>query len=310
MVLDPSNFEFPNRHYGMDHDRYKWSLMYQRPKIKWPSGRNIALWITVAVEVFPLNDDRQPFPLPGSMAKPYPDLQNYTWRDYGNRVGIYRLMRAFDRFGISPTWAINSAVADQLPGLMKDISARNEEIIAHGVDMASPHSAHLSKEDERALIRKSIDRLNEVAPKPIQGWMSPGKAQSPLTPELLAEAGMEFFCDWPNDELPYEFRTDNGPLIAMPHSSELDDRQIIIDYKHDEGSFVDQIKDHYHYLSREAEHGGGRIISINLHPWVIGQSHRIAAIEEILEFLIGQKDIWSATNSDIISGWRASLDKG
>ena len=101
MTLDPANFEYPYRRYGMDHDRYNWSIMQQRPPITWPGGKNIALWITVAVEVFPLDDDGQPFKLPGSIRKPYPDIQTYTWRDYGNRVGIYRMMRAFDRAGIT-----------------------------------------------------------------------------------------------------------------------------------------------------------------------------------------------------------------
>jgi peptidoglycan/xylan/chitin deacetylase (PgdA/CDA1 family) len=304
MPLDKTHFDYPMRRYGHDHDRYEWSLLQRRPKVSWPEGKTIALWITIAVEVFPLDDDQKPFPLPGSLRKPYPDIQTYTWRDYGNRVGVYRLMRAFDLAGLQPDWLVNAAVAADIPGLMKDIAARDEEIIAHGYDMATPHASHLSHEDEAALIKKSLTLLNEVAPRPIVGWMSPGKAQSPVTPDLLAQAGLRYVCDWPNDEMPYDFRTSNGPLTAMPHTSELDDRQVIIDYKHHEGDFLQQIKDHYAYLSREANNDGGRMMSINLHPWVIGQSHRIAVLEEALAFLAIKEDVWSASASDILKAWK------
>lgn len=307
MPLDKSHLEYPARRYGNDHDRYDWSLLQHRPKIAWSSGKSIALWVTVAVEIFPLDDDGKPFAVPGSLRKPYPDVQTYTWRDYGNRVGIYRLMRAFDRFGVTPDWLVNAAIAKDIPGLMKDIAARGEEIIAHGYDMASPHSSHLSPGDELALIEKTLAILAAHASKPITGWMSPGKAESPLTPDLLSKAGLKYFCDWPNDELPYAFKTETNPLVAMPHTSELDDRQVIVDYKHHEGSFVEQIKDHYTYLSREAATDGGRVMSINLHPWVIGQSHRIASLEEVLEFLMNQDDVWCASAPGIIAGWQSSL---
>lgn len=304
MPLDKSHSEYPMRRYGNDHDRYDWSLLQRRPKIAWPEGKTIALWITVAVEVFPLDGNQEPFPLPGSLRKPYPDIQTYTWRDYGNRVGIYRLMRAFDKAGLRPDWLVNASVAADIPGLMKDIVSRDEEIIAHGYDMASPHASHLTPDEERALIRKTLEMLRHETQRPISGWMSPGKAESPLTPDLLSEAGLSYFCDWPNDEMPYEFRTSGAPLTAMPHTSELDDRQVIIDYKHHEGAFVEQIKDHYAYLSREAGSSGGRIMSINLHPWVIGQSHRIAALEEILAFLASKEDVWAASAPDILKAWK------
>lgn len=309
MALDTSHFEYPMRRYGHDHDRHDWSLLQRRPKIIWPNGKTIALWITVAVEIFPLDDDQKPFSLPGGLLKPYPDIQSYTWRDYGNRVGIYRIMRAFDQAGLKPDWLVNAAVAKDIPGLMKDIAARDEEIIAHGYDMATPHSSHLSPDAERKLIQESLEMLGQDTSRPITGWMSPGKAQSPVTPDLLAEAGLRYFCDWPNDELPYEFYTSSNPLIAMPHTSELDDRQIIIDYKHHEGEFLSQIKDHYAYLSREAASEGGRIMSINLHPWVIGQSHRIAVLEEGLAFLASKDDLWFASASDVLKAWENTPPK-
>lgn len=306
MTLHPENHEYPRRRFGMDHDRYEWSLLQSRAPILWPGNKTIALWITVAVEVFPLDDDGKPFKLPGSMNKPYPDVQTYTWRDYGNRVGIYRVMRALDKARLKPTWAVNGVIADKYPGLLRDIVSRGEEIIAHGYDMASPHHGGMEKVDESDLISRTLGLLDHDDIGAIRGWLSPGKSESPLTPELLAEVGIEYLCDWPNDELPYPFHTESGPLVAMPHSTDLDDRKIIIDQKHDEVSFVEQIKDHYEYLSREAASKGGRVLSLNLHPWVIGQSHRIAALEEVLDFLSFKEDIWSASGSEILDAWQAA----
>ena len=303
MTSDLQTAKFPYRRYGMDHDRYDWSLLQKRKSVAWPDGKSIALWINVVVEVFPLNSDAKPFKLPGSMVKPYPDVQTYTWRDYGNRLGIYRLMRAADRFGIKPDWAINAALAQKYPVLLRDILARDESVIAHGWDMDTPHYGGMAQEEERALVEKTLTTLRDAGVPEISGWMSPGKSQSPQTPEILADAGIEYFCDWPNDELPYHFRTDAGPIVSMPHSSDLDDRRIIVDFKHDEASFVDQVKDHYTYLSREADAADGRVMSLTLHPWVTGQSHRIAALEEALAFLSEQTDIWFASGQAICSEW-------
>lgn len=285
MPLGPENFAYPMRRHGMDHDRYDWSMLHERTPVSWPDDKPVALWINVAVEFFSLDDDGQPFKLPGALRKPYPDVQTYTWRDYGNRVGIYRLMRAFDDFDIQPTWSVNGAVADLYPRLMRDIRARGEEVIAHGWDMASPHYGGMDESDERALIARTLEALNANAAQPVRGWMSPGKSQSERTPDLLAAAGIDYMCDWANDDMPYTFRTNAGPLVAMPHSDDMDDQRIIGDYKHGERGFIEQVSDQYRWHAREAADLGGRILAINLHPWMIGQSHRIACLEELLAFL-------------------------
>ncbi|MEM7702402.1 MAG: polysaccharide deacetylase family protein [Pseudomonadota bacterium] len=287
----------------MDHDRYDWSMLHERRPIVWPDGAPVALWINVAVELFPLDDDGTPFKLPGSMRKPYPDVQTFTWRDYGNRVGIYRLMRAFDRFNVKPTWSVNGAIASVYPTLLRDIAARGDEIVAHGWDMASPHYGGLPETVEKTLISQTLDALGAISGTPIHGWLSPGKSQSASTPELLAQAGLEYVCDWPNDDMPYEFRTDHGPLVAMPHSDDMDDHRIIGDYKHDEDSFVEQVSDQFHWHAKEAQSLGGRVLSLNLHPWMIGQSHRISHLVRLLSFL--SERCISLSAHEICEHWRA-----
>lgn len=309
MTLGSDAFDYPVRRYGMDHDRYDWSLLQRRSRVDWPDGKRIALWITVAVEHFPLDDDGQPFKLPGAVSKPYPDLQTYSWRDYGNRVGIYRVMKALDRFGITADWAVNGAVAQMLPGLMRDIDARGEEVIAHGWDMGSPHYGGMHTGEESALIDQTLDALGGTISSPICGWMSPAKSQSAATLDLLAEAGMNYCCDWPNDEMPYAMHTKPAGLTAMPHTSEMDDHKVIVALKHHESVFFDQVMDQYRFLSREAEKDGSRILSLNLHPWVIGQSHRIGLLERILEALSRCDDVWSTSGSAILDCWQRSQSR-
>lgn len=304
MPLGPDNFEYRERRYGMDHDRYSWSMLHERPPVSWPGDRQVALWVNVVVESFPLDDDGLPFKLPGALRKPYPDVQTFTWRDYGNRVGIYRLMRAFDKFGIQPTWALNGAVPGLYSGLMRDICERGDEIIAHGWDMATPHYGGMDMSEEQAIVARTLDALNATAPARIRGWLSPGKSQSESTPELIAKAGLDYMCDWPNDDMPYEFRTDAGPLIAMPHSDDIDDQRIIGDYKHGEASFVEQVRDHHSWHEKEAAAGGSaRILALNLHPWMIGQSHRIAYLEELLAIL--QERCVSMSAAQICDSWKS-----
>lgn len=307
MPLGPDNFEYPMRRHGMDHDRYEWSMLHTRGPVSWPGEKPVALWVNVAVEIFPLDDDGQPFKLPGALRKPYPDVQTYTWRDYGNRVGIYRLMRAFDRFGISPTWSVNGAVSEIYPNLLKDVCARGDEIIAHGWDMATPHYGGMDQKEEEAIVSRTLDALGSAAQLPVRGWMSPGKSQSEVTPEIIAKAGLDYMCDWANDDMPYSFNTEEGALIAMPHSDDIDDQRIIGDYKHGEESFVEQVSDQYRWQVKEAENGGGgRVLALNLHPWMIGQSHRIAYLEELLAFL--SERCTSLSASQICDAWRDQQD--
>ena len=128
MALDQEHLQYPHRSYGMDHDRYDWSMLANRPKIRWPAGNRLALWVNVSLQYFPLNQEGKPFAPVGGMTTSYPDLRHYTLREYGNRVGIYRFFRAFDRYGIKPTMAINGRLAERYPYLVNRIVERGDEI--------------------------------------------------------------------------------------------------------------------------------------------------------------------------------------
>jgi len=307
--LDESYLEYPNRSYGMDHERYDWSLMANRSPIEWPGGKTLALWVNVGLQFFPLNQKGEPFKVPGGMTMPYPDLRHYTLRDYGNRVGIYRFFKAFDRYGIQPTVAMNTRLAERNPQLLSAVCDRGYEIICHGMHMDALHYGGMNPVVERDLIRSSLDKLRHLSGQAVRGWLSPAKSQSHHTPDYLSSYDVDYICDWVNDELPYEFKTTSGPITAMPLSTELEDRFIIMSNLHSEESWLQQIKDACDFLLKESQEQGGRLLSLSVHPWLLGQPHRIKKLEEALEYLTSQAGVWSASASDILDAYHDNKSK-
>jgi allantoinase len=231
---------------------------------------------------------------------PYPDLRHYTLRDYGNRIGIYRFFDALDQYGMQSSIAMNTLVAKRYPYLLNKVIERGHEIICHGDHMDALHYGGQPIEEEAALVQKSLNELRQLSGQPVKGWISPAKNESHNTPKLLAANGIEYFCDWVNDDMPYEFYTDEGALTAMPLSTELEDKFILMNNLHSESSYKDQIIDACDFLLDEASTKGGRILALNLHPWLLGQPHRIHILEQVFEYLSSKKDIWSANPMEIV----------
>jgi peptidoglycan/xylan/chitin deacetylase (PgdA/CDA1 family) len=321
--------DYPFRGYGMDHDRWDWSMLVRRPGVTWPQGARVAVWVTVALEWFPLNMKGQPFKPMGAMQTSYPDLRHYTLRDYGNRVGIYRVFDALARHGIRASAACNAAVARRYPSLIRDCTDRGWEIIANGLDMDHLHHGGLAVDDERALIAQTLEILRTASGQPVRGWLSPAKSQSHATPDLLAEAGVDYVCDWVNDDMPYPVRTVSGQLeatpshyqhppgqgsatgvrpgrglVSMPHPIDLDDATILVQNHHTEDDFRDALVDQFEVLYRESSDSQGRIFALSLHPWVIGQPYRISALEDALAHIMRHRGVWAAPGGEILDAWR------
>jgi peptidoglycan/xylan/chitin deacetylase (PgdA/CDA1 family) len=303
MSLDREHLEYPLRRYGMDHDRYDWSLLADRKAVSWPGGARLALWVNVSLQFFPLNQQGKPFPPPGGMTMPYPDLRHYTLRDYGNRVGIYRLLDALAARGVKASFAVNGQLAERVPRLVRTVAAAGE-IIGHGWNMDTPHYGGLDREQEAEQIDSTLDALRQVSGQPVSGWLSPGRNESENTPELVAERGVRYLCDWVNDDMPYRFRTGAGDLVALPLSTEIEDRFVLQNNLHPEQSWVEQVCDAGDLLLQEAEQQGGRLLALSLHPWLLGQPHRIGKLEALLDYLLAQDGVWSATPADIVEHWR------
>jgi hypothetical protein len=302
MSLDPAYLDYPKRHHGYDHDLYCWSAIHERKPVVWPSGKMVALWFCVSLEWFPIIPSDTPFRAPGHMQTAYPDYRHYTAREYGTRVGVYRLLDAFAKAGIKASFATNSAIAERYPSLVADIVAEGHEIIAHASDMNGTIATGLPIEDERALIAKSLDTLEKASGIRPQGWLSIARSQSWNTPDLLHEAGVRYCCDWVNDELPYRF---NNGLINLPLNHELSDRQIITVQQQSADSYVQQMHDAFDWLAGEADRFGGRMLPTHLTPYIMALPYRISALEDLLCDLAARPQAWAATGGDIVDAWEA-----
>ena len=303
MALERNHLEYPRRAYGMDHDRYEWSMLTDRPRVQWPHGKTLAVWVNVSLEHFPLNPTGKPVKLPGSMTMPYPDLRHYTLRDYGNRVGIYRFLKAFKHLGVQASFAVNAELAVRYPALLRALADHGGEVLGHSWNMDTPHAGGLAEADEAALIERSLTTLRAATGQAVKGWLSPGKLQSPQTPELLHAHGVEYFADWVNDELPYSFQTTRGPLWALPLTTEIEDRFVVMDNQHSEESWSEQVKDACDLLLAESQEQGGRLLAISLHPWVMGQPHRMKHLEAALAYVLSQPGVWNAQPGEILEAF-------
>lgn len=302
MTLDPAYLQYPHRRHGMDHDRYAWSMLAERAPLQWPDARPLALWVNLSLEHFPLDPAGDGFKPHGAMSMPYPDLRHYSLRDYGNRVGVYRVLDALAAAGVVASLAVNAELIGRYPALVRELRATGHEWIGHGWNMDRVHHGGLDPDREAALIGESLDALRQATGAPVRGWLSPARSQSAQTPELLRQAGIDWCADWVNDELPYRFETAHGPLTALPLGLELEDRFVIGENLHAESEWADQVIDAVEFLLAEARaQQSGRLLSLSLHPWVIGQPHRLRHLERVLGHIARQRDvIWNPTPSQLV----------
>lgn len=306
MSLEPTYLEYPKRKHGMDHGIYPWSNIFDRKPVKWPGEKNVALWVVANLEYFPLTPGDKPFRAPGHMQTPYPDYRHYSAREYGTRVGFYRLLDAFDAAGIKASIAVNSAIATRYPTLLADIVSSGHEIIAHSTDMNGTIASDIAPEAERELIVQSLDTLTRAAGKRPRGWHSIARSQSKETLRLLVELGVTYQCDWANDDLPYWMTTDAGKIGNMPLNHELSDRQIISVQQQSMSSYVEQVEDAYAFLSGEAKRSGGRMLPLNVTPYIVGLPFRIDLFDALLKTLAAKPDCWTATGTEIFEHWAST----
>ncbi|MGJ8536823.1 MAG: polysaccharide deacetylase family protein [Parasphingopyxis sp.] len=304
MSLDPAYLDYPKRRAGMDHDLYTASPMPSRKPMAWPGAKAVAVTLLVNLEWYPITPEDAPFRAPGHMVTPYPDYRHYTAREYGTRVGFYRLLDAFAKAGVRATIAVNSAIAERYPSIIADIRAGGHEIIAHSTDMNGTIATGISEADERALIVQARDTLAEALGEAPRGWQSIARSQSWNTPRLLVEEGFDYMCDWVNDDLPYLASTDAGTIVSMPFNHELSDRQMIAVQQHSMESVAQQIGDAFDWLVAEAGRFGGRVLPFTITPYITGLPYRMAAFEQLLETLAGSEQCWIASAGELVDCWQ------
>ena len=277
------------------HGRYAYSALPARPQGRWPSGAGLALYVAVGIEDYAFGAGIAEDILPGASK---PDLVNTSWRDYGNRVGAFRLFDRLAAFGIRPAVLLNTAVYDQAPDVIHAARAVGAEFVAHG-HANSDTLATMSPEDEASYIRSVYQRIVDEEGSPPAGWSSPWLAHSPATLDILAEQGFRYVADFRLDDQPVQLNTRTGDLIAMPYALELNDSTTMIGRHTSAREFAQMIIDEFNEML-EASRKQPLVMSIVLHSFISGQPFRLRALTAALQHITASgSEVWLARPSEI-----------
>lgn len=272
------------------HGRYAYSLIGGRPDYHWPEGRRLAVYLALNLEHFAFGQG-----LGASLgpASPHPDVLNYAWRDYGNRVGVWRLLELFDSLRLPAAVLPNTSIYDCCPEVLVPFRERGDEMVGHG-HTNSERQGDLSEPDERELIEYCTRRLAEEEGKPPKGWLSPWISESFHTPDLLQEAGYAYTLNWCQDDQPIRFKTRAGYLWSVPYPQELNDIPAVM-ARHASGEiFANMIVDSYDEMLEQSR-AQPLVMGIALHPYIVGHPHRLRHLRRALSHITGDGRAWITT---------------
>ncbi|WP_437515177.1 polysaccharide deacetylase family protein [Sorangium sp. So ce1099] len=287
------------------HDRFPYSAIVDRPPLRWPDGARVAVWVIPNVEHFLF--DRPSSSITATTTSLVPDVLNYSWRDYGVRVGVWRLMEAMEKHGVKGTVALNSDVCLHYPRIIEAGNALGWEWMGHGTTNSTLINAQ-PEEEERQLVRSALDTIERSTGKRPRGWLSPGLSESIRTLDLLAEAGIEYVANWVNDEQPYPMRVKSGSVLSLPYSLELNDFAAFLERGQTGEAFAQTICDQFDVLYEEGA-GSGRVMAICLHPFLIGHPHRSKHLARALAHIASRREVWLTTGGEIADWYNRSYRK-
>ena len=295
------------RRYGMDHEHYDWSPIVTREALAWPKDAKVALSVIVNLEHMEWSPPEGSYgraTLSGGFGdRAFPDYTRKSHREYGHRVGIFRVLDALEANGIVPTIAMDLLTAQNYPYLVRHCIGRGCEIIAHGLSVSRMITGQMTEQEEREYIKQSLEGMKEAIGTAPLGWLGPEFGESSRTPWLLAEAGIRYVCDWTNDEQPYAMKTPAGRIDSLPICLDLDDVNALWERHLDIERYSELLKESFDVLLKDGQ-ASGRLLVLNLHPWLIGQPFRIGYLEAALGYMTGQEGVWAATGSAIVDWYR------
>jgi peptidoglycan/xylan/chitin deacetylase (PgdA/CDA1 family) len=277
------------------HGRYPYSPIHARPDYAWPQGRRLAVYLGYNLEHFAFGEGLGAKLGPAS---PEPDVLNYSWRDYGNRVGAWRCLELFDELRLPAAVVANCAIYDFCPEVMAAHRKRGDEVVGHG-RTNSERQGTLSAEEERALIAESTARILKEEGRAPRGWLSPWISESALTPELLKEAGYAYTLNWCHDDQPLPFATRAGALWSIPYPQEVNDIPMIVARQMGAAEFADLIIGNYEEMLAQSERQP-LVMGIALHPYVVGQPYRLRELRRALARIVSDGRAWLATPGAIL----------
>lgn len=285
-----------------DPGLYDWWPYHGRPKIRWPNGARLAFWVAPNIEFYeydpPPNPHRTPWP------RPLPDVHNYSHRDYGNRVGHWRMMEAMDRYGVRGSVSLSVAMCRHHPEIIAECAARNWEFFSHGI-YNTRYSYGMDEAQERAIIEDSIATVREATGQRIAGWLAPALTHTERTMDLLAEYGILYTCDLFQDDQPQPVKVKKGRLISMPYSLEINDVIAYNTYLASPRHYGEMIKRQFDQLYAEGEESG-TVMCIPLHAYLVGHPHRVGALADALEYITRHEGVWVTTAREIAEYYYAN----
>jgi allantoinase len=281
----------------MIFDRIDYSPITTRPKLEWPGGARIALWVVPNIEHYEYlprtGQLRDPWP-----RMPHPDVLGYSRADYGNRIGFWRMLEVIDRYEIPCTTSLNLAVYEHFPEIMEASEARNWEVLCHGV-YNTDYLWGLPESKEREIIADCVATHRRLTGRKLPGWFSPAGTLTVNTPDLVADAGIKYYCDWRFDEQPFPIKVKSGRLLTLPYQLEVNDG-VNFDFRYGiEADVFEQTAIEMFDRLYQDSADNGRVMHLPLHPFLIGQPHRIRCLDRILKHILSHDQVWAATGGQI-----------
>tara|TARA_R110002110_G_scaffold85816_2_gene223478 strand:+ start:62152 stop:63045 length:894 start_codon:yes stop_codon:yes gene_type:complete len=288
------------------HGRYAYSPIVSRPRYDWPEGQGLAVYLALNIEHFPFAEGMG---IPLANAQPEPDVVNYSWRDYGNRVAVWRLLAEFDRLALPATVLANTAMYDHAPAVMDAFRVRGDEFVGHGITNAERQGT-MSEAAERDLIARTTARLSEKEGKSPRGWMGPWVSQSRVTPDLLAEAGYSYMMEWAADDQPIWMTTRNGGrILSIPYPRPSNDIPELHGAGHTPRDYADILIDQFDEM-RDQARAMPLVFNLSLHPFLVGWPYRLRHIRRVLEHIATfRNEIW-LTHAGAITAHIETLPDG
>lgn len=288
---------------------YSWSPIINRKPLRFPNGKKLALIMTMNCEYWDLTKDTSepyyaggPPMLPDSLPGNVADFPNFTWREYGQRVGVWRMFKLFEEMGAPFSITINAKTALERPEIIQYANDRNWEIVAHNYEqgeLLTRHTFDIAK--ERELIAATLAVYEKSVGRKAKGWLSSSLRGTPNTPDLVAEQGLQFFCDYMNDDQPYLIQTPSGPIVNVPYSIEINDFTFFHRRAMSTWDAARMLKDQFDELYKEGAESG-RLMNVGLHPHVSGHAHRMPCFRDFLAHAKKHPDVWWTTREEL-SSW-------
>ena len=278
-----------------DPGRYDYLRYDRRPKIRWPNGARVAFWVAPNIEFYELDPPKNP--TRGSWSRPHPDIYNYAYRDYGNRVGFWRMMEAMDRCGMRGSVSLNVAVCDHHPEVIEACVQRDWELYSHGT-YNTRYLFNLDEAQERAVLQDSIDTIKRASGQKLDGILAPALTYTDQTLDLVAEMGLTYVCDLFHDDQPGPVKVRKGKLVSVPYSLEMNDAIAFNVSLMSARRYGDILRRQFDRLFEEGEESG-TVMCIPLHPYLIGMPYRLKAFEDALRYITGHDQVWLATGREI-----------